>query len=48
MRFGKILSHWFFKIYNESYWGFPKIIDDIQTEPENVKLFVYSLYLHKI
>ena len=47
MRFGKILSHWFFNVSNYRYWGVLQTLNYIQIEPDNVKLFVDSMYLQK-
>ena len=47
MRYGKTLVHWFFKISNEIYGVFPPTLDDIQTEPKNLKLFVDSIFVQK-
>ena len=47
IRCGKTLAQWFFKQYNEIYWGIPPSLDNIKTEPELVNLFDDSLFAHR-
>ena len=47
MRCGNTLSHWVFKISNDIYWGVPPTLENKQTEPDKVKLFVNYMFLHK-
>ena len=44
---GKTLSRWFLKVSNDMYGDVPPTPDDIQTEPDKVKLFFDSLFLKK-
>ena len=47
MRCEKTLSCRFFKVSNEIYWGVPPALDNIKTEPDKVKLFLGSMFVHK-
>ena len=47
MIYGKTLVQWFFKVSIEIYGGDPPTLDNIEIEPEKVRLFFNYLFVQK-